>query len=181
MGMHVTIVRARYARRVPLLACPFCREMFPDGERKTCPVCGVPLVAQGKLPLSDDALSEDGLARQPEWDLLPFTYLRRGRGPLALLCVLGLVAFFMPWVLATAMAQQVARFANSAGLRAFGAGAAPAVVGILGVTALSLSDDVLVAWPYTIIGVAAFVIHIMTRVHPVALLTAGGLAAWLVN
>jgi chromate transporter len=90
-------------------------------------------------------------------------------------------AFFMPWVLATAMAQQVARFANSAGLRAFGAGAAPAVVGILGVTALSLSDDVLVAWPYTIIGVAAFVIHTMTRIHPVALLTAGGLAGWLVN
>jgi hypothetical protein len=96
--MHVVPIRPRYAPRVALLACPFCREMFPQDERKTCPVCGVSLVAQGKLPLSDDALSEDGLPRQPEWDLLPFTYLRRGRGPLAVLCVLGLVAFFMPWV-----------------------------------------------------------------------------------
>jgi hypothetical protein len=56
------------------------------------------LVAAGKLPLSDDALSEDGVTRQPEWDLLPFTYIRRGRGPLALLALLGLAAFFLPWI-----------------------------------------------------------------------------------
>ncbi len=81
-----------------LLACPFCRELFPRGERQTCPVCGVALVAADKLPPSDDALSEDGVVRQPEWELLPFTYLRRGRGPLALLAILGLVAFFLPWI-----------------------------------------------------------------------------------
>ncbi len=61
-------------------------------------MCGVNLVPANKLPPSDDALSEDGVTRQPEWDLLPFTYLRRGRGPLAFLAVAGLVAFFLPWI-----------------------------------------------------------------------------------
>jgi hypothetical protein len=81
-----------------LLACPFCRELFPRDERRACPVCGMDLVAAAKLPLSDDALSEDGVTRQPEWDLLPITYIRRGRGPLALLAIAGLIAFFLPWI-----------------------------------------------------------------------------------
>jgi hypothetical protein len=51
-----------------------------------------------KLPLSDEALSEDGVTRQPEWERLPATYIRRGRGALGLLGVLGLIAFFLPWV-----------------------------------------------------------------------------------
>jgi hypothetical protein len=88
----------RYARPVPLLACPFCREMFEHGERTTCPVCAVSLVAFDKLPASDDALSEDGVPRQPEWEPMPWVYLGRGRGPLALLALAGLVAFFLPWV-----------------------------------------------------------------------------------
>jgi hypothetical protein len=88
----------RYAARVSLLACPFCREMFPQKERAACPVCGVPLVAFEKLPPSHDALSEDGIARQPEWEPLPATYAGRGRGALAVLAAVGLVAFFAPWV-----------------------------------------------------------------------------------
>lgn len=88
----------RYARRVSLLACPFCREMFPRKEQGPCPVCGVPLVALEKLPPSHEALSEDGIPHEPEWEPLPVTFLRRGRGALALLAVAGLVAFFAPWV-----------------------------------------------------------------------------------
>ncbi len=88
----------RYARPVALLACPFCREMFERGEHPTCPVCGVSLVAFEKLPVSDEALSEDGVVREPAWEPQPFTYMRRGRGPLALLALVGLVAFFAPWV-----------------------------------------------------------------------------------
>ena len=97
--MNGSPLALRYARPVAsLLACPFCREMFHEREKQACPVCGVALVAMEKLPLSDDALSEDGLPRQPEWDLLPMTYAKRGRGPLVLLAFLGLVAFFLPWV-----------------------------------------------------------------------------------
>jgi hypothetical protein len=72
--------------------------MFERGESPNCPVCGVSLVAFEKLPISDEALSEDGVVRQPEWEPLPFTYLGRSRGALALLALAGLVAFFQPWV-----------------------------------------------------------------------------------
>jgi hypothetical protein len=88
----------RYARHVSLLACPFCREMFEHDEYEKCPVCGVPLVAFEKLPISDEALSEDGVVREPEWEPLPATYMGRGRGPLAVLALVGLVVFCLPWV-----------------------------------------------------------------------------------
>jgi len=88
----------RYASSVPLLACPFCREMFEKREREACPVCGVSLVAFEKLPPSEEALGEDGAPAEPEWEPLPATYVGRGRGPLALVAVAGLVAFALPWV-----------------------------------------------------------------------------------
>jgi hypothetical protein len=81
-----------------LLACPFCREMFKRGERELCPVCGVKLVPFETLPLSDDALSEDGVPQQPETEVLPVVYLGRGRGLVAALSLAGLVAFFLPWI-----------------------------------------------------------------------------------
>lgn len=96
--MRGVTVPVRYARPVALLACPFCREMFERRESQNCPVCGVPLVAFEKLPVSDEALSEDGIIRQPEWEPLPATYLGRSRGALALLALGGLVVFFAPWV-----------------------------------------------------------------------------------
>jgi len=50
-------------------------------------------------------------------------------------------AFIAPWALATLAAQQVKRFATNRRLSAFGAGAAPAVVGVLGVTVVSLGRE----------------------------------------
>jgi len=47
--------------------------------------------------------------------------------------------FLMPWVLAAAAAQQLQRVLQHPWLQAFGRGAAPAVVGLLGVTALHLA------------------------------------------
>jgi hypothetical protein len=72
--------------------------MFETGEHDACPVCAVPLVAFEKLPISEEALSEDGIPREPEWEPLPALFLGRSRGALALLAVAGLVAFFGPWV-----------------------------------------------------------------------------------
>jgi hypothetical protein len=92
------VAGVRYARPVALLACPFCREMFELGETPACRTCGVTLVAFEKLPLSDEAASEDGVIRQPEWEPLALTYLGRGRGALALLALGGAVVFFGPWV-----------------------------------------------------------------------------------
>ncbi len=85
-------------RRMSLLACPFCREMFEKGEHGTCPVCGMPLVAFEKLPPSAEARDPDEVPPSPESELLPATYLGRGRGLLAALALAGLVAFLLPWV-----------------------------------------------------------------------------------
>src|SRR4051812_39510676 len=48
----------RYALAVPvqgLVACPFCRELFPVGEAGSCPECGLDLTALSNLPPSHDA------------------------------------------------------------------------------------------------------------------------------
>jgi chromate transporter len=90
-------------------------------------------------------------------------------------------AFLMPWVLATAVAQQVARFAQHPMLRRFGAGASPAVIGLLGVTTLALTREAVVSAPHVLIVAVALLLIALTRVHPVALLVGGGVAGWLAN
>lgn len=88
-----------YAARVALLACPFCREMFEEGESKTCPVCGMALTPFEKLPPSHDAHAEEGFVpAMPETELLPATYLGRGKGLLVAVALLGLPLFFLPWI-----------------------------------------------------------------------------------
>jgi hypothetical protein len=97
-----------------LLACPFCRELFDGNERRTCSVCGVPLVAWKKLAPAGPAFraprpgardgaiasieDDDELSDPPEYRPLPILYARRGRALLIGLGALGLLAFFLPWV-----------------------------------------------------------------------------------
>lgn len=88
-----------YAPRVSLLACPFCREMFEEGEAEACPVCGMKLAKLEKLPPSLDAMHDEaGVPTTPELELLPWSYLGRGRGLLVALAAVGIVLFFLPWV-----------------------------------------------------------------------------------
>jgi hypothetical protein len=88
-----------YPQRVGLLACPFCREMFEEGEAKACPVCGMELTKFEKLPISHDAVhDEGGVPLAPELELLPWSYFGRGKGPLVVLGAIGVVLFFLPWV-----------------------------------------------------------------------------------
>jgi hypothetical protein len=95
----MSLVPIGYAGRVGLVACPFCREMFEEGEATACPVCGMALTKLEKLPLSIDAIhDEGGVPLAPELEIVPFTYARRGRGALVVLGLLGLVLFFLPWV-----------------------------------------------------------------------------------
>ncbi len=90
-------------------------------------------------------------------------------------------AFLVPWALAAAAAQQIERLAQDDRLRAFGAGAGPAVIGVLGVTVLSLGRDTLASWSYVGIGAVALAIAASTRVHPAVLLVAGAVAGWLIE
>jgi hypothetical protein len=76
--------------------------LFPEGETEgRCPVCDVELQPMAKLPPSFETAAEHAArlaATPPEYRLLPWTYLGRGRGALMLVALLGLVAFFLPWV-----------------------------------------------------------------------------------
>ncbi len=59
----------------------------------------MPLAQLHKLPPSIDALHDEaGVPTAPELELLPRTYLGRGKGPLAVLALIGLACFFLPWV-----------------------------------------------------------------------------------
>jgi hypothetical protein len=84
-----------------LVGCPFCRELFAEGEAEACPVCGVPLAPVGKLPLSYEArvaMAAELAAIPPEDRKVPWTYFRRSRGALVVVAIAGLIAFFAPWV-----------------------------------------------------------------------------------
>jgi chromate transporter len=88
-------------------------------------------------------------------------------------------AFAAPWLLAGLAAQEVKRFAENRRLRAFGYGAAPAVVGVLGDTVISVGREAFVSWAYVPIAVVVFALARWTRTHPVALLVLGGVAGYM--
>lgn len=84
-----------------LLACPFCRELFSVGEASVCPQCDMALRPLADLPPSHDVREETALEweRTPPQDrTLPWLYMPRGRGALALIGVLGIASAFCPWV-----------------------------------------------------------------------------------
>ncbi|MGH8071640.1 MAG: chromate transporter [Candidatus Entotheonellia bacterium] len=62
--------------------------------------------------------------------------------------------FLMPWVLAAAAAQQLQRFLQHPWMRGFGRRAAPAVVGLLGVTALMIARHRVTYWSDAVMAVA---------------------------
>jgi hypothetical protein len=82
-----------------LVACPFCRQLFSPSEASACPDCGLGLKDVAKLPPSYDAqLEYPEEPVPPHMETLPWTYLGRNRAILLVLAVLGVAAFFMPWV-----------------------------------------------------------------------------------
>lgn len=90
-------------------------------------------------------------------------------------------AFIAPWALAGLAAQHVKRFAGNRYLKAFGAGAAPAVVGVLGLTVVDLGRAAFASWPFVAVGAVVFALGRWTRVHPVVLLILGGLAGHFIS
>lgn len=97
----------------------------------------------------------------------------------ALAATLG--AFLMPWLLAAAAAHQLQRFLRRPWLRGFGRGAGAAVVGLLGVTALSLAQSSFTSWPYAVIAGSALLLSLKTKLHPFLILVAGAVIGTLIG
>jgi chromate transporter len=87
----------------------------------------------------------------------------------------------MPWFLAAAAAQQLQRFMQHPLLAGFGRGAAPAVVGLLGVTALSIAKHSLTHWAYALIALGALGLALWTKVHPMLILLGGAALGWVIG
>jgi hypothetical protein len=90
-----------YCRPVPLVACPFCRELFDSGEAAHCPTCGIALASIAKLPPSPTLqLEKDPWDEElgPEHDRLPWSYVPRGRAAAVVLSLVGVALFLLPWI-----------------------------------------------------------------------------------
>jgi len=74
--------------------------MFELGEARACPECGLALEDIAKLPPPTASLDDDEPFEvlPPELEQLPWSYMGRGRGVLTAVAVLGLGAFFLPWM-----------------------------------------------------------------------------------
>ena len=99
--------------------------------------------------------------------------------PGALAATLGV--FLMPWFLAVATARLLRDSLQRPWLRGFGRGAAPAVVGLLAVTAVSLARHSFTHWVYVVIAVAAFALATFTKVHPFFILLGGVILGFCVK
>jgi chromate transporter len=91
-------------------------------------------------------------------------------------------AFIAPWMLACLAARQVGRFASHPLLRDYGAGAGPAVVGLLGVTVVEdLTRSAGPSWIFVAIALGLALLALSPRVHPLFLLAAGAGLGWLLG
>ena len=90
-------------------------------------------------------------------------------------------AFLGPWALAGLAAREVERFASHRLLRAFGAGAAPAVAGLMGLTVVDLSRLATPTWAFVAIAFGAAILALGPRVHPLFVLAAGAGLGWLLG
>lgn len=86
--------------------------------------------------------------------------------------------FLAPTVLAALAAAGVERLAKSRWVKAFGAGAAPGVVGLLAATLWSIAQKAVVSWPLAIVALTALLLAIKTKIQPLWLLLGGGVLGW---
>ncbi len=91
--------------------------------------------------------------------------------PGALAATLGM--FLAPTLLAAFAAAGVERLADNRWIRAFGAGAAPAVVGLLVATFWNIARHTVTSWPTGLIALAALLLVARTKIQPLWLLLGG--------
>lgn len=83
--------------------------------------------------------------------------------------------FLIPWILSVLTSYQVRRYIQHPWLQGFGLGAAPAVIGLLGITVFTLGRYAFDGWVYAVISAAALVLALFTRVSPIFILVGGTL------
>jgi chromate transporter len=87
--------------------------------------------------------------------------------------------FLMPWALAAAAAHLLRRWMQHPLLQSFGRGAAPAVVGLLVVTALHLSRSAFASEIHVGIAAIALGLALWTKLNPIVLLLGGAVVGAL--
>lgn len=105
--------------------------------------------------------------------LITMTFLGYRAAGVAGACVATLGIFLMPWALAAAAAQQLQRCMRQPWLQRFGRGAAPAVVGLLVVTALSLGRHAFSSAVHVGIAGIALALAMWTKLPPMVILLGG--------
>lgn len=86
--------------------------------------------------------------------------------------------FTAPTILAALAASGVKRLAQNRWLQAFGAGAAPAVVGLLGATAWNVARHSVTSWPLAVVALLALLLSARTKTQPIWVLLGGAALGW---
>jgi chromate transporter len=111
--------------------------------------------------------------------LITMTFLGYRAAGIAGACMATLGIFLMPWALAAAAAQLLRRWIQHPWLQSFGRGAAPAVVGLLVVTALSLGRSAFSSEVHIGIAGIALALALWTKMHPIVILLSGAVGGAL--
>lgn len=90
-------------------------------------------------------------------------------------------AFLAPTLLAVGVAASLERIAENRWLKAFGEGATPAVIGLLGATTWNLAQHSLTSAATAAIAILSFIVSLRTQLSPVWILLAGTLIEWAVG
>ena len=87
--------------------------------------------------------------------------------------------FLIPWLLAVLASQRIARWTGSPWLKAFGKGATPAMIGLLGATMAELGRRSFTGASFFVIAALAFVLVSRTKLPTVVILVAALVAGML--
>ncbi len=150
------------------------------GGQAALPLIERVAVAERHWINSQDFAAASGLGYvTPGPILITATFIgyRAGGLPGALAATMGV--FLMPWLLAALAAHILRPFLGRPWLHGFGVGAAPAVVGLLGITAVSLARHAFTHWGHVVVAAIAFLLAARTKIHPVVILAGGTLLALL--
>jgi chromate transporter len=79
--------------------------------------------------------------------------------------------FLLPWLLSVLASYQVRRYIQHPWLQGFGIGAAPAVIGLLGITVFSLGRYAFTDWFYWVIAGLAAGLSVLTKMSPIFILS----------